>query len=86
MMTSQPCSVAGRRLAISRCAMHVCLCMYLPQLMHVCLCLCVPQLIKSFDFSFGFCIPGSTNTWTAVYSLPPLSDELGACMQGFSHS
>lgn len=54
--------------------------------MCVCIYVCVCQLIKSFDFSFGFCIPGSTNTWTAVYSLPPLSDELGACMQSFSHS
>jgi hypothetical protein len=34
------------------------------------------ELVKSFDFSFGFCIPGSTNSWEAVYSLPPLSDEL----------
>eukprot|EP01038_Epipyxis_sp_PR26KG_P013752 gene13752-18444_t len=34
------------------------------------------KLVKSFDFSFGFCIPGSTNTWDAVYNLPPLSNEL----------
>lgn len=34
------------------------------------------QLVKSFDFEFGFCIPGSVNTWDAVYSLPPLSEEL----------
>ena len=34
------------------------------------------QLVKSFDFSFGFCIPSSTNTWDVVYSMPPLSDEL----------
>jgi len=34
------------------------------------------RLVKSFDFQFGFCIPGSTNTWDAVYSLPPLSNEL----------
>eukprot|EP01039_Chlorochromonas_danica_P001988 gene1988-2169_t len=34
------------------------------------------KLVKSFDFSFGFCIPGSTNTWDSVYSLPPLSEEL----------
>mmetsp|Transcript_9095 Transcript_9095/g.15079 ORF Transcript_9095/g.15079 Transcript_9095/m.15079 type:complete len:256 (-) Transcript_9095:271-1038(-) len=34
------------------------------------------KLVKSFDFMFGFCIPGSTNTWDSVYSLPPLSDEL----------
>lgn len=35
--------------------------------------------MKSFDFSFGFCIPGSTNTWDSVYSLPPLSEELSKC-------
>lgn len=34
------------------------------------------RLIKSFDFSFGFCIPGSINNWDSVYSLPPLSEEL----------
>ena len=34
------------------------------------------QLIKSFDFQFGFCIPGSVNTWDAVYSLPALSEQL----------
>lgn len=34
------------------------------------------KLVKSFDFTFGFCIPGSTNTWDSVYSLPPLSDDL----------
>lgn len=34
------------------------------------------QLVKSFDFEFGFCIPGSINTWDAVYCMPPLSEEL----------
>ena len=24
------------------------------------------RLVKSFDFEFGFCIPGSTNSWQAV--------------------
>jgi hypothetical protein len=38
------------------------------------------QLVKSFDFTFGFCIPGSTNTWDSVYSLPPLSEELSKCL------
>lgn len=33
------------------------------------------KLIKSFDFPFGFCIPGSTNNWDSVYAVPPLSDE-----------
>eukprot|EP00752_Nemacystus_decipiens_P009038 g8069.t1 len=34
------------------------------------------QLVKSYDFGFGFCIPASTNTWDAVYQVPPLDDEL----------
>ena len=34
------------------------------------------RLVKSYDFAFGFCIPGSTNTWDTVYSLPPLEDDL----------
>lgn len=34
------------------------------------------KLIKSFDFSFGFVIPGSTNTWEAVYDLPPMDSAL----------
>ena len=34
------------------------------------------QLVKSFDFSFGFCIPGSVNTWDAVYAMPALSEKL----------
>lgn len=34
------------------------------------------KLIKSFDFLFGFVIPGSTNTWEAVYDLPPLDPRL----------
>jgi protein unc-119 len=34
------------------------------------------KLVKSFDFEFGFCIPGSVNTWDAVYSVPALSDDL----------
>ncbi|RNE97430.1 GMP-PDE, delta subunit family protein [Trypanosoma rangeli] len=32
-------------------------------------------LIKSFDFTFGFCIPHSTNTWEAIYDMPTLSEE-----------
>jgi len=34
------------------------------------------QLVKSYDFTFGFVIPNSTNTWDAVYSLPPMDDQL----------
>eukprot|EP00002_Diphylleia_rotans_P004322 TRINITY_DN13147_c0_g1_i1.p1 TRINITY_DN13147_c0_g1~~TRINITY_DN13147_c0_g1_i1.p1 ORF type:complete len:185 (-),score=36.73 TRINITY_DN13147_c0_g1_i1:372-926(-) len=32
------------------------------------------KLIKSFDFTFGFCIPNSTNTWETIYTLPKLSE------------
>jgi hypothetical protein len=34
------------------------------------------KLIKSFDFSFGFCIPNSRNTWENVYELPRISSSL----------
>ena len=35
------------------------------------------RLVKSYDFTFGFCIPESTNTWEAVYDNdPPLEDNL----------
>ena len=33
-------------------------------------------LIRSFDFTFGFCIPNTTNTWEAIYELPDLEPEL----------
>jgi hypothetical protein len=33
------------------------------------------KLVKTFDFKFGFCIPKSTNSWEAIYSLPHLSDK-----------
>jgi len=34
------------------------------------------QLVKSYDFTFGFCIPCSTNTWEAVYAVPLIEDAL----------
>jgi hypothetical protein len=34
------------------------------------------QLIKSYDFSFGFCIPGSINSWEAIYDVPTLNDDI----------
>lgn len=37
------------------------------------------RLLKSFDFTFGFCIPNSTNSWEAIYDLPVFSaDEIAA--------
>jgi hypothetical protein len=32
-------------------------------------------LIQSFDFTFGFCIPNTTNTWENVYSIPTLDSK-----------
>ena len=32
------------------------------------------KLIKSFDFTFPFCIPNSTNSWEAIYELPDMTD------------
>ena len=34
------------------------------------------RLVKSYDFTFGFCIPNSTNTWEAVYAVPLLEPDL----------
>jgi protein unc-119 len=34
------------------------------------------KLVRSFDFQFGFCIPGSENTWDAVYAVPNLKDDM----------
>eukprot|EP01027_Heterolobosea_sp_BB2_P009820 GEZU01014449.1.p1 GENE.GEZU01014449.1~~GEZU01014449.1.p1 ORF type:complete len:184 (+),score=47.27 GEZU01014449.1:187-738(+) len=33
------------------------------------------KLIQSFDFTFGFCIPNSTNSWEAVYTVPKMSEK-----------
>ncbi|ORY30459.1 hypothetical protein BCR33DRAFT_724289 [Rhizoclosmatium globosum] len=33
------------------------------------------KMIKSFDFSFGFCIPNSVNTWENVYKVPKLDEK-----------
>lgn len=32
-------------------------------------------LMKSYDFNFHFCIPGSTNEWEAIYDMPKLSER-----------
>lgn len=34
------------------------------------------KLIKSYDCTFGYCIPGSTNQWDCIYDLPPLKYEI----------
>mmetsp|Transcript_25280 Transcript_25280/g.86577 ORF Transcript_25280/g.86577 Transcript_25280/m.86577 type:complete len:185 (-) Transcript_25280:206-760(-) len=33
------------------------------------------KIVRSYDFTFGFCIPGTTNSWEATYTVPELSDE-----------
>ena len=38
------------------------------------------KMIKSYEFSFGFCIPGSTNTLEMIYDLPELTQEERADM------
>ena len=34
------------------------------------------KLIKSYDFKFGFCIPGSRNGWNANYKVPVIDPDL----------
>eukprot|EP00294_Goniomonas_avonlea_P011733 CAMPEP_0114539280 /NCGR_PEP_ID=MMETSP0114-20121206/153_1 /TAXON_ID=31324 /ORGANISM="Goniomonas sp, Strain m" /LENGTH=181 /DNA_ID=CAMNT_0001723371 /DNA_START=203 /DNA_END=748 /DNA_ORIENTATION=- len=33
------------------------------------------RLLKSFDFTLGFCMPNSKNTWEVIYTLPKLTPE-----------
>ncbi|KAF5827271.1 centriole proteome protein [Dunaliella salina] len=33
------------------------------------------KLVRTYDFSFGFCIPNSVNTWEAIYDLPEYKDD-----------
>ena len=33
------------------------------------------RVIRSYDFKFGFVIPGSSNSWEFIYDLPELSDQ-----------
>lgn len=33
------------------------------------------KLLKSFDFTFGFCMPNSKNTCEHIYEFPGLSEE-----------
>jgi hypothetical protein len=33
------------------------------------------RLLNSYDFAVDFCIPNSTNTWEAIYSLPDLTPD-----------
>jgi hypothetical protein len=33
------------------------------------------KVIRSYEFKFGFVIPGSTNSWEFIYDLPVLSSD-----------
>ena len=33
------------------------------------------EVIRSYEFTFGFVIPNSTNTWEFTYDLPALTPE-----------
>lgn len=33
------------------------------------------KLVRSYDFTFGFCIPNSTNSWEAIYDVPPYTQQ-----------
>ena len=32
------------------------------------------RLLRSYDFTFHFCIPNSTNTWELIYTIPELKE------------
>jgi hypothetical protein len=34
------------------------------------------KLVKSYEFTFPFCIPGSTNTWENIYQMPEMKPDL----------
>lgn len=38
------------------------------------------QLIRSYDFELPFVIPGTSNTWEVIYSMPELNDEWKAAL------
>jgi hypothetical protein len=33
-------------------------------------------LLRSYEFSFPFCIPNSTNTWEHIYTIPEISEDI----------
>ena len=37
------------------------------------------KVLKTFDFSFGFCIPNSKNTCEHIYEFPGLTSEESKC-------
>lgn len=43
------------------------------------------QLIRGYDFTFGYCIPQSVNTWEAIYELPSLEPAVQEDMIAHPH-
>jgi hypothetical protein len=39
------------------------------------LCSLQDKLIRSYDFTFGFCIPNSVNSWEAIYPMPDYTEQ-----------
>jgi hypothetical protein len=33
------------------------------------------KLVRSYDFTFGFCIPNTTNSWEAIYDVPQYTPQ-----------
>jgi hypothetical protein len=36
------------------------------------------HLLKSFDFTFGYVMPNSVNSWEAIYNVPKLDKKMSA--------
>jgi hypothetical protein len=34
------------------------------------------HLLRSYEFSFPFCIPNSTNTWEHIYTIPEIDEAM----------
>lgn len=34
------------------------------------------HLLRSYEFSFPFCIPNSTNTWEHIYNIPEIDEAM----------
>jgi protein unc-119 len=34
------------------------------------------KLYQTFDFTFGFCIPNSTNQWECTYTIKPIDKDV----------
>jgi hypothetical protein len=33
------------------------------------------KLIQSYEFTFPFCIPNTTNNWESIYTIPELDEQ-----------